>query len=113
MNNQSNLSSEKVAEALELLNEAAKEKKEEVRDIISMKYKDLKESIFGSEIKHSLGTAKKNAVEAAAKARNLGEEKVKVLATQMDQNVHSNPWPYIGGASIVALLLGYILGKKN
>ena len=113
MNTKTNVSSEKVVEALELLNEAAKEKKEEVRKMISTKYKDLKESIFGSDIKHSLDTAKKNAVEAAARARNLGEEKVKVLATQMDQNVHSNPWPYIGGAAIVALLLGYILGKKN
>ena len=113
MEPKTNTNSEKISEALELLNEAAQGKKDEVRDIISKKYKHLKECIVGSDIKHSLDSAKKSAAEAAAKARNVSEEKVKELATQVDQNVHTNPWPYIGGVAVVALLLGYILGKKN
>ena len=108
-----NSHSEKITEALELLNEAAREKKDEFRDLISQKYVHLKESLTSADIKHSLDTARKNAVEAAAKARNISEEKMKVLATEVDKNVHANPWPYVGGVAVGALLLGYILGKKN
>ena len=113
MEPKTNSRSEKITEALELLNEAAREKKDEVRDLISQKYRHLKESLASSDIRHSLDSAKKSAVEAAAKAKNISEEKMKVLATEVDKNVHANPWPYVGGVAIGSLLLGYILGKKD
>ena len=113
MNPKSNTSKEKIAEALDLINEAAKDKKDEIREMMSEKYHGLKEVLLGSEIKHSFDSAKKSAAEAAAKAKDIGEEKVKEFATQVDQNVHSSPWQFIGGAALFSLLLGYILGRKN
>jgi len=113
METTSNTSKEKLAEALDLINKAAKEKKDEIGELISEKYHDLKESLLGSEVKHSFDSAKRSAAEAAAKAKDIGEEKVKELATQVDKNVHSNPWPFLAGSALFSLMLGYILGKKN
>lgn len=84
---------EKITEALKLLDEAAKEKKDELRELIAEKYENLKE--------------------ATGRARELSIEKTKELASTVDESVHENPWYYIGGVAIGALLLGYILGRKD
>ena len=39
-------------------------------------------------------------------------EKVKVAAKMTDQYVHENPWPSIGVAAGVGLIVGWIIGRK-
>ncbi len=104
-------SDEKISEALKLLEEAASEKKEEIKNLVNQKYQGLKELM--SEAGDKIGEMKKKAIEAAIKAKDVTWEKSKVAATAVDENVHQNPWYYIGAAAIGGLLLGYILGKKN
>jgi ElaB/YqjD/DUF883 family membrane-anchored ribosome-binding protein len=105
----------KVADALKLLEEAAKDKKEELRGMISDKYEHLKSAVIGAEhsVADSLSAAQKRAVEAIVHAKDASTKKVKEVAGAVDENVHENPWPYIAGAGVVALLLGYILGRKR
>ena len=57
--------------------------------------------------------AKTHAVEAAIHAKDIGIEKAREMASDVDQHVHRNPWPYIGGTAVVGLLLGYILGRNR
>ncbi len=104
-------SNEKISEALKLLNEAAREKKTEFQHLLTDKYAHLKDAVLESEhtVAQALEAAKKRAVEAAAQAKEYGLEKAK----QVDEQVHKNPWPYIGGAAGFGLLLGYILGRNN
>jgi len=108
-------SGEKIAEALKLLEEAALQKKDELKSVMSDKYTHLKSVIVEAEssLAKSLSEAKKHAVEAAAHAKDVGVEKAKEIARDVDQNVHHNPWPYIGGTAVVSLLLGYILGRNR
>jgi ElaB/YqjD/DUF883 family membrane-anchored ribosome-binding protein len=108
-------SSEKLAEALKLLEEAAKQKKDELKSVMSDKYTHLRDFISATEssLGKSLSDARKQAVEVATHAKDVGVEKAKEIAADVDKSVHSNPWPYIGGTAVVALMLGYVLGRDR
>ena len=101
----------KINEALELLNEAAREKKDELRHLLSDKYSHIKETLTDMAVTNQeiLDRVKRN----AELAYQEGEEKIKEALEDIDQEVRKNPWPYIGGAAAAALLLGYILGSSR
>ena len=42
-----------------------------------------------------------------------GKEYLRERAKIVDDKVHNNPWPVIGGSFLVGLLLGFILGKNK
>lgn len=107
-------SSENIAEALKLLEEAAKQKKDELRTVLSDKYTNLKSLIVENEstLVKALSDAKRHAVEAAAHAKEVGVEKGREIAGDVDKRVHQNPWPFIAGSAVFGLLLGAILGRS-
>ena len=108
-------SNENITEALKLLEEAAKQKKDELKAVMSDKYTNLKGLIMEREssIMKSLATAKDQALQAALHAKDVGIEKAREIARDVDKNVHQNPWPFIAGTAAVGLLLGYILGRNR
>ena len=107
-------STEKISEALKLLEDAAREKKSELQNLLKGKYSTLKEALVDKEqdIVDALSVAKKRALEAAAHATDISSKRAKEMAAELDDQVHENPWPYIGGVALGALLIGYILGRK-
>ena len=108
-------SSEKMAEALKLLEEAATQKKDELKSLMSDKYAHLRSVIAGAEsgLGKSLSVARKHAAKAAAHARDVGVEKARELARGVDKSVRRSPWPYIAGSAGVGLLLGFMLSRKR
>ena len=108
-------STEKISEALKLLEEAAMQKKDELKSVMSDKYKHLKNVIVEAEgnLVKSLSDARKHAVDAAVHAKDVSVEKAREIAHDVDKSVHHNPWPYIGGSAVVGILLGYILGRSR
>ena len=108
-------SNENIAEALKLLEEAAKQRKDELKNVMSDKYTHLRNVIVETEssLAKSLSDTKKHVVEAATHAKDVGIEKAKEIAGDVDKHVHSNPWQYIAGTAAVGLLLGYILGRNR
>ncbi len=108
-------SSENIAAALKLLEEAAKQKKEELRTAMADKYGNLRSIIMEGEssLMKSLSSAKERTLEAATRAKDATIEKAREVACNVDKNVHENPWPYIGGAAVGGVLLGYILGRNR
>lgn len=102
---------DKIQEALELLNEAAVEKKEEVFGLLEDKYEHLKELFEnaadnGEEI---AGQAKRKIV----KSLQDEEKKIKETAAQIDRKIHKEPWAFLGGVALGALVLGLMLGRKK
>jgi ElaB/YqjD/DUF883 family membrane-anchored ribosome-binding protein len=108
-------SGEKMVEALKLLEEAATQKKDELKNVLSDKYTNLKGVIVAAEssLGRSLSDAGRHAVEAAVHAKDVGIGKARGLSDQMDKSVHRNPWRCIGGVALVGLLLGYVLGRNR
>ena len=97
-------STEKLNEALAHLNEAAKERREELQKLLAEKYTDLK-AAFGGAAGASVNWMKEG-------GREVGET-AKLAASTVDHSVHKHPWYYVGGAAVGALILGFLLGRHR
>ncbi len=102
---------DKIEEALELLNDAAQEKKEEVFELLGDKYEHLKEFFenVASNGEAIAGQTKKQIV----KSLHEEEKRIKEVAAQWDKKVHKEPWAFLGGVALGSLVLGLILGRKK
>lgn len=86
-------STEKMHEALALLNEAARERREEIGKLLNEKYTHIRDSV--SHAAH----------DSAVWMRDSGKA--------VDESAHKHPWYFVGGAAVIGLLLGFILGRKR
>jgi len=87
-------------EALDVINKAAVSQKDELIETISESYTNLKNVFEGGHKKIS---------EKIKEQREFVGEK----ALELDQRVHENPWPYIGGVGACVFVLGFLLGNHN
>lgn len=112
---QTQTSKENFTTALKLLEEAAKQKKEELTAVMSDKYTNLRSLILEKEgnLAKSFTTARDQAVDMAEHVRDAGIEKAREIADDVDKSAHQNPWPYIGGSALVGVLIGYIMGRNR
>ena len=94
----------RIAEALELLNAVARDKKGELEAALQDKYNDL--TALVGELGGRVRTRATEKYEA-------GKQKVFDAAQDVDKRVHRNPWAYIAGAALAGLLLGVILSKSR
>ncbi len=101
----------KISEALELLNETAKEKRDELKGLMANRYSHIREAMTAGveRGKKVLNHTKDLTQEAIVE----GGEKMKEIAGNVDKRVHKDPWVYISGAAAASLLLGYFMGSKR
>ena len=104
-------SSGKISEALELLNEAAKEKREELTGLLKDKYSHIKQAVTAGKdySKEVFDKTKELAGDVLVK----GKEKAKEVAVQMDQRVRKDPWTFIAAAAVVSIAAGYLIARRK
>ncbi len=111
MSTELNNSHKKLTEALELLNEAAREKKEEIQTLIGDRYSDIQDAMHAVAVQGRRNF--KKAKRMAEGAIEEGQERFEDTIEDVNKEVHKNPWAYIGGAALGALLLGFVLGNSG
>ncbi|MFA5866083.1 MAG: hypothetical protein WC975_15530 [Phycisphaerae bacterium] len=109
------LSNEKIEEALNLLTDAAKEKKQELLNLVGEKYSHLRDAFFDgqSHMRETFSDTAHHVADSARQYSEMGQEQVRDAASRVDKNVHASPWSYLGGVALGALILGYLLGRKS
>jgi hypothetical protein len=104
----------KIHQALELLNEAALEKKEELFDALENQYVDFRQVIADANktVRKQTATARKK---TAAFLRS-GEEKIEQTAVDtaeaVENKIKQRPWLFLGGVALSAFVIGYAKGSK-
>ncbi|MCC5846858.1 MAG: hypothetical protein JJU29_02105 [Verrucomicrobia bacterium] len=99
--------------AIKVLEEAARDKKEEVQSILTGNYKNLRSLLNEHSLKENLHQAKDSVVDAATDLKDEGVRKASELGHDVDKNVHQFPWRYIGGSLLVGIVLGLSLRRKS
>ncbi len=92
----------KIEDAFHLLNQAAKEKKEELQNLLRSKYDDIREVL-----QETAGE------KVADQVLEEGRRRLEEAASEVDAAVKKNPWPYVLGVAAAALIVGYLLGSSQ
>ena len=101
----------KIQDALDLLNDAAEEKKEEVYEMIGDKYDSLR-GIFETAVHNGQGAAV-YAQKQINKSLHEEEKKIRQTAAQWGKKIRQEPWKYLGAAAAGSLIIGLLLGRKK
>ena len=107
-------SSEKITEALKLLEQAATQKRDELKSVMADKYTHLKDIFVETEssLAKSLSDTGKHAGRGGRSRQGMLASQ-KVRESDMDQNVRRDPWPYIAGTAAVGFVLGFIFSRDR
>ncbi len=102
---------DKIHEALALLNDAARDKQEEVYELLGSKYEHLKDLVtdFAGNGQELAGQARKQIL----KGLHYEEKKIKEAAAEWDKKIHKNPWVFLGSVAAGSLVLGALLGRRK
>jgi len=94
-----------VKEALNVLETAAASDVDGIKEIFSSEYKHLRKALV-THAPHAMWDKLKD-------AKDFSVDYTVEKAQTIDKSVHDNAWYYIGGAALVAGLIGFIVGRSN
>ena len=103
-------SKEKLQEALELLNEAAHDKRDELKALANNKYANLKSTLAGVEGRAAEWVG--DTTEKVLHAKEVSQERLTEASKALDKRVHEEPWKAAGLVAATAFLVGYVIGRK-
>jgi ElaB/YqjD/DUF883 family membrane-anchored ribosome-binding protein len=112
-----------IDEALKALDTAlAENKSTDLGELITDEYQNLRSALveFSPGFTEAVRTASQQAYERAGEiaeyAAETFERSRKVaseMAVELDQNVRTNPWPFLGGVAVGTFALGFLIGRNN
>jgi len=94
-----------------LLDEVAREKKEDVSDLLTGKYEALREVFRGMD--SEVTDKARHGAEHLGELKEAATERVKDTASRVDHKIHEDPWKALGLSVLGALAVGFLLGRKK
>ena len=103
-----------INEALSLLNSAAKDAGEEIKEILQHDYRSLQHVLSDAapEVKETFRNMKDRSFKTLARAKDQIKDVTQETAKSIDNNVHKNPWTFMAASSMATLAMGFYLGRK-
>jgi len=108
-------SKRKIDAALELLESAAKDKKNDLKEHIGERYRHIRD-IFKAEGQSALHLSTdelKNRVKKLEEGWNKGRERTQNFLEDTNRKVHERPLQYIGGAAVTSFMIGLLFRKRK
>jgi len=108
----------KINEALAILEEAAKDKKEELNKLVGSGYANVRE-LFAEGLKKSsqaqekLGDAVSDGEKIVEETIQKGSMYVQDATNQLEKEIRNKPMLYLTIVSAASLFIGYLLGSKK
>lgn len=106
---------ETIESAISVLEKAAIENKEQFKKAIGKDYKLLLETI--DQIKPALASMSKEMLERSlnliVESRDKITEASKDAALRVDEQAHTNPWAFVGGAFVAGGIIGLSLRRNS
>lgn len=110
-----------IDEALQVLENAARERSQDLQDLIRNKYANIKDTLtpqpetknrireLGERVQENVRQGK----ETMNEMMQTGSQKISDTAGRVNREVHTHPFQVISGVAVSALLLGFILGTRK
>lgn len=105
--------SQKVRDALKVLDSVAKESSEDLERMLRSDYKNFKRTLTQAvpKIEHALEDYSSAAIDALDTAKHFASEKASEVAHQVDGSIRKNPYPFMIGTAVVGGLVGAALAR--
>ncbi|MBI4397601.1 MAG: hypothetical protein HY586_00570 [Candidatus Omnitrophica bacterium] len=105
------IKSDKLQQALDLLNEAAVEKRDALRGLFNHKYTNARHLFFHT-VRQGQKAVRKNRIRFIRTVK-LGARDVAGKAKEWDQKVHEHPWIYMGVVAMSSMVLGAMMHHRT
>jgi ElaB/YqjD/DUF883 family membrane-anchored ribosome-binding protein len=105
---------DRLSEAMKTLDELAFQEKEEIKDLLSSQFGNLRKTLteIEPEVRGTLKSATQKITQLATSTKDATREKLKVVGERVDHKVHEMPWTFIGVSALTGMIAGYYLGNR-
>lgn len=108
-----------IAQALHIIDEAAQESSDEVRQLISRDYRKLRQTLLSngedqaSDLQNSWNRLKDRSVSSLKSVREQVADTSRQTFDKVDQRAHKSPWAFVGWAALTSIVVGFWAGRKS
>ena len=105
---------DRLSEAMRTLDEMATHEREEIREMLSTQFGNLRKILveLEPEVRGTLRHSSERFSQFATNTTQAAKEKMKDIGQNVDNKVHDAPWTFMGISAIAGILAGYYFANR-